>query len=1170
MHQAAIIRVFLLFTIVVGATWCARVSPVAATEQAEADAGNEVTEAGLEQRRKEAQESTELNEETKKKVLDSLEQALQQLRRVTELTGRAAELKAAAESAPARAAELSAQLMVLKNRTPRAPDKRLLWAVPLPGLQQQLAEQDLALSEHKAALAKAESELANRVHRRKEIRAALQAGPERLTEVARQLDAPAPPNESPAIAPARRAELLTHRRLIEVELPALQNELARYEAEDAVSWLQLERDVLAHQIRFAQEEHQLLSEYVKQRRAQAALEALRKAEEEAIQAEPLLRDLAERNEELARQSQALSQLIPHVEQNRKSAAEKLNGLRKQFAQTKLKVDSVGLTSAVGMMLRKQQAALPDVRQTRADVRARQRTINDGQFALLEYDEERVALVDTDDVISQVLEASNLSTHDVRYTRLETSAHKALERKAEYLDSLIRNYNTYFDALVELDATERNLITLVTEYDTYINERVLWIPSNTPLLANTPLSGSMRFDRTDAAFLEASTWLDIGRRLRTDVFSAWLYYLLASAAWGVLFARQRRLRSEIAELGELVASRTCCDFRPTLRTAALTGLIASVWPAPLLFLGWRLGVAANGEALTGAVAYGLRCVALIVFPLEILRQICRPGGLAEAHFQWTRTSLQTLRRSLKFLMIFGAPLLLVSATFFMSEPVYGLDLPERIGFIAALALLAWFCRTVLSPSTGVLREYAAYHAGGWVDRLQHFAYWAAIGVPLVLCALAFWGYYYTARQLTWRLYISCILVGGLILIRVMLLRWVLVRRRKLAIEQARRRRSTQSETHLSGGLVATTTPDLGAPQPIDLTKQTAQTQRLLSSAVALGVAVGVWMIWVEMIPALSILDRWSLWTTTVQVTESVPVAGEAGAVQTRTRDVVEKITLADLGLAALIAATTLVACRNVPGLLEMSLLQRLPLESSVRYAITSLASYTIVLVGLVITFKTVGLQWSQIQWLATALTFGLAFGLQEIFANFVAGLIILFERPIRVGDVVTVDEVSGVVSRVRIRATTITNWDRKEFVVPNKEFITGRILNWTLSDQVNRVVITVGVAYGSDTDKACELLSKAANDHPLVLKSPPAMATFEGFGDNSLNCTLRAFLPSLENRLVAIHELHTAIDRLFREAGIEIAFPQREFHIRSLPEPLQQLLSSLTIGDRTPSNRPRAA
>ena len=208
-----------------------------------------------------------------------------------------------------------------------------------------------------------------------------------------------------------------------------------------------------------------------------------------------------------------------------------------------------------------------------------------------------------------------------------------------------------------------------------------------------------------------------------------------------------------------------------------------------------------------------------------------------------------------------------------------------------------------------------------------------------------------------------------------------------------------------------------------------------------------------------------------------------------------------------------------------------------------------MVGVLVCFGALGVGWSKVQWLVAGMGVGLGFGLQEIFANFISGLIILFERPVRVGDIVTIDDVSGVVSRIRIRATTITDWDRKELIIPNKSFITGRVLNWTLSDKVNRVVINVQVAYGSDTQLTTATLLRLAEDHPSVLADPPPGVVLESLDDGSLKFVLTCFLPNLDSRGTVVHELHMAIDREFRRAGIGLALPQQEIHVRSIDVPL---------------------
>ena len=319
--------------------------------------------------------------------------------------------------------------------------------------------------------------------------------------------------------------------------------------------------------------------------------------------------------------------------------------------------------------------------------------------------------------------------------------------------------------------------------------------------------------------------------------------------------------------------------------------------------------------------------------------------------------------------------------------------------------------------------------------------------------------------------------------------------------------------------------------------------------ATAVVLGLWAVWSDVLTARGQLEKYPLWKTTT--TETVTKADPNGEAVTVTKTVIDNVSVFDIVFAILVVAITILATRNIPGLLEFAVLKKLPLDSSVRYAISSLASYAIALLGLVVSGQAIGLHWEQIQWMATALTFGLAFGLQEMFANFVAGVIILFEQPVRVGDIVEIDGVTGVVSRIRIRATTITDWNRKDYIVPNKEFITGKILNWTKSDPTSRIVVTVGVAYGSDTDRVRELLIQSAADQENILEEPGPNATFEGFGDNALNFVLRCYVATPSVLLGTTHNLHTAIDQAFRKEGIEISFPQQDLYLRGIPKSVEK-------------------
>jgi potassium efflux system protein len=213
----------------------------------------------------------------------------------------------------------------------------------------------------------------------------------------------------------------------------------------------------------------------------------------------------------------------------------------------------------------------------------------------------------------------------------------------------------------------------------------------------------------------------------------------------------------------------------------------------------------------------------------------------------------------------------------------------------------------------------------------------------------------------------------------------------------------------------------------------------------------------------------------------------------------------------------------------------------------MTQYVLVVVGVAICFRQIGIGWQSVQWLVAAMTVGLGFGLQEIFANFVSGIILLFERPIRVGDTVTIGNVSGTVTRIRTRATTVLDWDNKELIVPNRDFVTGNLVNWTLSNPDLRVVINIGIAHGSDTALATRLLYEVARANPLTLDDPETTVVFTRFSPSSLDFELRVFACGLANFRMLRHDLHMAIDNAFREHQIKIAFPQQDLHVRTIPE-----------------------
>ena len=319
--------------------------------------------------------------------------------------------------------------------------------------------------------------------------------------------------------------------------------------------------------------------------------------------------------------------------------------------------------------------------------------------------------------------------------------------------------------------------------------------------------------------------------------------------------------------------------------------------------------------------------------------------------------------------------------------------------------------------------------------------------------------------------------------------------------------------------------------LDVEAISEQTHLLFTSATAILGIVLLWSVWSDVFYSLNIMEGVKLYTSQTGV-------GPDG------KPVIKNITLFSLFAAGIILVATWVLARTIPAVVQIVRFRRFMADAGSRLAFGQIARYIILAVGIGLVLGKLGLSWSKFSVVAAAMTLGLSWGLQDIFSNFVSGIILLLERPVRVGDIVTVAGVTGTVSRIQIRATTVINFDRQELIVPNKSFLSEKVTNWSLSDDVNRVVVSVGISYKNDPEKAQDLLLKIAQENSLVMKTPGPSVVFSGFGADSLDFNLRVFV-GLSNMIPVQNQLRHAITREFAQAGIEIPFGQRDVHLDSL-------------------------
>lgn len=953
---------------------------------------------------------------------------------------------------------------------------------------------------------------------------------QRLDEYTQALKAGLLDGEKPMESNARITLLQARQNSRFNEISKLEQELLSHDVKREL--MVATRDVFNIKISYAEYLVKALEEMInqlRQKEVQQAKLAAETAQREAIGKHSAVKELAEENASYTTELTDVAQYISNIAPQRASLSEHFNRLKLDYENAQKQIEIAGeVDDALIQIMLDQQRRLPDLSGKRKINKEIGKKVISTRLSRFRLDEQIRSISNIHQEVARIMsEKVQESVPGENRQVIENEIATLLAKKCELLNKLDTTYGTLLKSLGELHSELNQYIENVQIYASFMDEQLMWVPSAPPM-------SKLTWHKLKSSFnwlFSAHNWEKLGISVMSIFTNSPVLSVITLLITFWLFSTRIKLKNELEIISNNIWKITTDHFRYTIIALLITVLSAIPFPFILGFIAWQLLKTEGNVEFVKAFGFGLLFVSWFVFSFQFFRAVCYKKGLGETHFKWRKTTLKILRNNLFWL------LMIVSITgFFSIMAEYQnnnnyRDSLGRLGFIIGMAAFAVFVKRVIQPQQGIFANIISENPNGWLFRMKWLWYPASILLPISLAGLAAFGYYYVAFQLGLKLLQTLWILFGAVIVYYLGIRWFYIKERRLALEQAleRRRAAATKTTKEETAETTEVTLPLFEEPVVNLSAVKEQTRNLLRSFIGFSVVIGIWMTWAAILPALNVLHNIKLWPHTSVVN------GET---------IQHWTTLFHLMLCLIVGTITTVAAKNLPGVLEIAILQNLPIQTGSRYAIKSISQYIIITIGLFLMFNFLGVNWSQFGWLFAALSVGIGFGLQEIVANFVCGILLFIERPIRVGDIVTVSEVSGIVTKIQIRATTITNWDRKEFVVPNKEFITGHILNWTLSNTTNRITIDVGIAYGSDVERTRELLLQIAKEHPEVMEDPAPMAMFEKFDDSSLQMTLRCYLPNLDKRLATIHELNTAIHIKFQEAGIEIAFPQRDIHIRN--------------------------
>lgn len=718
-----------------------------------------------------------------------------------------------------------------------------------------------------------------------------------------------------------------------------------------------------------------------------------------------------------------------------------------------------------------------------------------------------------------------SSNKTQFTEKEKNQlTEVLQARAQTLSELIKSLNNQLNLAINIELSQKQVQTISDELQQKLQQQSFWVKSNSPIdlawFTKFPLSAGLQLEDIAKQF-DFSNWRD-------NALPAGLLIALLTLMTITILRQKESIKQRLNQISNSMKTITTDSQWNTPYAIFLTIILCL--PSTFMFLMVFILVTyiCFQDPLT-IWPWGLKMAGYWLY-FAFMMAMLRPNGIGYRHFDMPQKSnmlfLHILKRS-----VWVVGLLLNTSIFANSEMGVAYDVIGQMMTIMVLVV------TVFIIAPGFRKAISTYQNSVEQDKSPRHVLLTLVRIvlllaPIALIGLIVMGYYYTSLVIIEHLISTYFAVTTWIIVRNVFYRIFTVSARRLAYRRLQEKREQLIAKRANEVVNNTTEDDI----PLEI-KQDAiavsevknQMLKITDFVLWVGLFALLYWVWSDLITVAYYLKGVTLWQQSTTTESGV---------------VMESITLLNLLVAVIIVVVTYVLIRNLSGLLETFVFSNLKLSQGTPYTITTLLTYLLVVLGASLAFSMLGMSWSKLQWLFTALSVGLGFGMQEIFGNFVSGIIILFERPVRVGDMVTIGNFNGTVSKIRIRATTLIDNDKKEVIVPNKAFITERVVNWALSNSMTRLVISIGVAYGSDLDLVKKLLLQAAEENDAVLRDPAPAAYFLSFGASTLDHELRVYVGQLSDRTRTIDTLNRRINQLFAENNIDIAFNQLDIFIKN--------------------------